>query len=68
MKALLLWVTIISVTFNIMSAEFFIDAGCWLVAGLWLAANFILVYICYNTISYKEACRYTGATLLDRIL
>ena len=64
MKLILLWITALSVMLYAMS----IDSLSILALILWGVGNFAFICICYYFLSEDDVVKYSGASLIDKIL
>ena len=66
-KAMLLYVSAFSWIVFLMGAEsIFEENKTWFFA--WLVMNLLFVWLCRNTLSYKDFYKLSGMALLDKFL
>lgn len=66
MKAILFYITFLSVAIMIMAAESLVWQPQYLF--LWIAVNIILIKLCYDNITYKDIQKYSGQKWLESII
>lgn len=66
MKAILFYITFLSVAIMIMAAESLIGQPQYLF--LWIAVNVVLIKLCYDNITYKDMKKYSGQKWLESLI
>ena len=68
LKGLLMYITLFScIAFIIGGAVSLIDQNKWLTVIIWAIVNLLLVYLWYNTISYREANKLSFTKEIDSL-
>ena len=69
LKGILLWLTILSITFFIIGGfESLVEANKGFPAFSWLVINIILGYTCYSTLSYRELYKLSGYRWFEKLI
>jgi len=66
MKAVLLYITFLSVAIMVMAVESIVEQPQYLL--LWIVVNIILIKLCYNNITYRDIHKYSGQKWLESII